>query len=83
MFQMPRKYIRKTDKAKWTAEDLKKAKAAITIKIRKIETADQSKIPFNTLQDSMKSGTDYYPRLGRKCVFPPAHEAANELKQLS
>ena len=28
--QMPRKYVRKTDKVKWTAEDLKKAKAAIT-----------------------------------------------------
>ena len=28
--QMPRKYVRKTDKVKWTAEELKKEKAAIT-----------------------------------------------------
>jgi hypothetical protein len=61
------KYIKKTDKAKWTAENIKITKTAITggLSIRK--AADQFKMPFSTLQDKIKSGTDSDPSLGR-CV---------------
>ena len=76
MFQMHRKYITKTDRTKWTAKDLKKAKTAITggLLIRKGE--DQFKITFSTSQERIKSTIDSDPNLGRKFVFPPAHEAA-------
>ena len=85
MFQMPRKYIRKTDKAAWTAEDLKNAKTAISRGLSIRKAADQFKIPFSTLQERMKSGIDSDPSLGRKCVFPPVHEAAlaDHVKTLS
>ena len=85
MFQMPRKYIRKTDKAAWTADDLKKGKTAISRGLSIRKAADQFKIPFSTLQERMKSGIDSDPSLGRKCVFPPVHEAAlaDHVKTLS
>ena len=76
MFQMPRKYIWKTYKDKWTAEDLKKAKTAIIRGLSIRKAADQFKVPFSTLQERMKSGIDSDPSLGRKCVFPSAPEVA-------
>ena len=85
MFQMPRKYIRKTYKDKWTAEDLKKAKTAIIRGLSIRKAADQFKILFSPLQERMKSGIDSDPSLGRECVFPPAYEAAlaDHVKTLS
>nr|XP_023021874.1 uncharacterized protein LOC111510207 [Leptinotarsa decemlineata] len=82
---MARKYIRKTEKAKWTAEDLKKAKQAVDNGLSMRKAAENFGIPFSTLQVRLKSGTDSDPRLGRKCDFPPAHEEAlaDHVKTLS
>jgi hypothetical protein len=46
---MPIKCTRKTDKAKWTAEDIKKSQAAVAggLSIRKAK--DTFIIPFSTL----------------------------------
>lgn len=70
LFQMPRKWVRTTQKAKWTAEQLEQAIKAVNegMSIRKAsKTYD---IPFSTLQERLKSGNVDAPTLGRKCDFP-------------
>ncbi|XP_014285908.1 uncharacterized protein [Halyomorpha halys] len=73
---MVRNYKRKTERAKWTLDDLKKAKQGIAEGLSVRKAAQIFKIPSSTLRIRLKSGTDSLPNLGRRCDFPPAHEKA-------
>lgn len=68
---MARKYVRKTEKAKWSSDDLKNAKQAVAGELLKREAANICKIPFSTLKLRFKNDTDSNPSLGRTCDFPP------------
>lgn len=71
-------YKRKTDQAKWTESNLKRAMDAVIAKKKTILSAAKNyQIPFSILQRHIKSGS-YKKKLGRfTAVFTKEHE--NEL----
>lgn len=73
---MPRTYIRKTEKAKWTSEDLAKALKSIQEGSSIRSASKTSGIPFSTLKERIKLKTLGDPSLGRKCDLPLEHEEA-------
>lgn len=82
---MVSKYKRRTDKAKWTAEDLKAAIQAI-VEGRTIRSVCKSSgIPFSTLQERLKKGQCSAPKLGRQSVFTSDQEIsiAEHIKTLA
>lgn len=66
--------IRKTTKAKWTEEDLQKAKDARASGRSIREVAREFNIPVTTLYDRLKSGNAEGPKMGRKPVFSKEQE---------
>lgn len=71
---MPRYYERKTQKAKWTEEQLQKAIYAIQQGAKIRETARTYGIHEATLRTRMKAGDSNGPALGRKPTFTVEHE---------
>jgi hypothetical protein len=72
---MPRTYIRKTERARWTKEDLKGALNDIANGIKIRRAARIHSIPFSTLQSRLKNQkTNPGSRLGRNSVFSEEQE---------
>lgn len=71
---MPRKYIRKTNRGTWSAENLKAALKAIENGRSQREVAKAFNIPRATLQDHIKCGSPSKIPLGRKPIFTTAEE---------
>jgi hypothetical protein len=74
-FKMPRTYIRKTEKSKWTEEDLKTVIAAIQSGRKIREVGRSYNIPEATLRDKLKTNINTKVKLGRKPVFSNEQEA--------
>jgi hypothetical protein len=74
-FKMPRTYIRKTEKSKWTEEDLKTVIAAIQSGRKIREVRRSYNIPEATLRDKLKTNVNTKMKLGRKPVFSSEQEA--------
>jgi hypothetical protein len=72
---MPRTYIRKTEKSKWTEEDLKTAIAAIQSGRKIREVGRSYNIPEATLRDKLKTNINTKVKLERKPVFSNEQEA--------
>ena len=79
IFQIPRIYKRRTNKAAWTAETLQAALEAVNGGRALREVARAFSITRGTLQDRIKSGNRHKPQLGRRSVFSQAQE--NELAE--
>lgn len=73
-FQIVRSRERKTQKAKWTEENLHKAIKAVENGVSKKKAAKDFEIPRSTLRDRLKSEQFTKPLLGRKPVFNPEQE---------
>lgn len=71
---MVRSQERKTQKAKWTEENLQKAIKPVENGVYKKKAAKDLKIPRSTLRDRLKSEQFTKPLLGRKLVFNPEQE---------
>ena len=71
---MPRKYIRTTEKAKWSAEDLKAAIEAIEGGETFRQASEDFKIPVTTLFKRIKTRNYTGPKLGRKPTIPSSDE---------
>lgn len=85
LFQMPRKYIRKTNKASWTSEQLNKAVQAIHNGRSVRNVSNTFSIPRSTLQLRLKNKDMSDPRLGRNPVFTKEceEELAYHVKKLA
>lgn len=71
---MPRTYVRKTNKASWTLEELQAAIAAIK-NGRSVRGVSQTfNIPRSTLQKRIKTNDSSAPSLGRSSVFSKQQE---------
>jgi len=74
---MPRCRARKTERGKWSSDELKAAIGAVKAGIPIRQAATASNIPFSTIQQRLKTGDNSSePRMGRKPVFTTAQEAA-------
>ncbi|XP_072395080.1 uncharacterized protein [Diabrotica undecimpunctata] len=82
---MPRAYVRKTKRSKWTEDELKAAITALRSG-RKIREVGQSfNIPESTLRDKLKSNSHKKIKLDRKPIFNDEQEStiANHVKKLA
>jgi hypothetical protein len=76
-FKMPRTYyIRKTEKSKWTEEDLKTAIAAIQSGRKIREVGRSYNIPEATLRNKLKTNVNTKIKLGRKPVLFSSEQEA-------
>lgn len=75
---MPREYVRKTQRAKWTEEQLNKALDSIRGGRKIREVARAFEIHEATLRTRMKMGNKEGPKLGRKPIF--SYEQEKELE---
>lgn len=74
MFKMVRSRERKTHKANWTEENLKRAIEAVQNGVSKKKASKDFGIPRSTLRDRLKSNEISKPTLGRKPVFSSDQE---------
>ena len=84
---MPRRYTRKSDRASWTAEAMKRALKAVKEKTHSVrQAAKVFNVPYTTLADRLRNKyPDEKVKLGRKTVFTEEQETelADYILQLS
>ncbi|CAG5047466.1 unnamed protein product [Parnassius apollo] len=73
-FQMPRNWTRKTSKASWTVDNLQAAAVRIRQGVSMRKVAEETGIPFSTLQRRIKKDEFKPPKLGRHAVFNEEQE---------
>ncbi|KAJ8945555.1 hypothetical protein NQ318_020401 [Aromia moschata] len=73
---MPRTYVRKTEKAQWTENELEAAITAIQSGRKIREVGRSFNIPESTLRDKLKININTKGKLGRKPVFNDEQETA-------
>lgn len=82
---MPRTYARKTEKSKWTEDELRAAITAIKSGRKIREVGRSFNIPEATLRDKLKANINTKTKLGRKPVFNDEQETsiANHVVKLA